>query len=235
MKTLSTCLLLLTGITLCGQDAVSLFNGKDLTGWDGQPGWWQVEDGAITSEITLEKPCNKATYLIWRGGQPSDFELSLRFKISEQGNSGIQIRSLEKPNWDTFGYQADMEGDGKLVGFVYHHQHGLIGARGEKTTIGADGKKTIETIAEPAALLKHYKVAEWNHYRVTCKGPEISVFLNDILMCQITDHRVTNENSRGIIALQMHPGPPMKVQFKEILLKEFAPENRKAKGNERMK
>jgi hypothetical protein len=216
-------LLFAIGTASAEQEAVLIFNGKDLTGWEGQPGWWRVEDGALTSESTPEKPCKKANYLIWRGGRPSDFELSLDFKLSEKGNSGVQIRSQEKPDWDTFGYQADMEGDGKLIGFVYHHQHGLIGARGEKAIIDAEGNKTVEAIGDPEELLKHYKAGDWNHYRIVCRGPEISVSLNGMLMCRITDHRVTKETARGIIALQMHPGPPMKVQFKNILLKRLEP------------
>ena len=224
MKIFSLALLLLSAASSGAEkEVVPIFNGRDLAGWEGQPGWWRVEDGALTAESTREKPCEKANYLIWRGGQPSDFELSLDFKLSEKGNSGVQVRSLEKADWDTFGYQADMEGDGKLIGFVYHHRHGLIGARGEKASIDADGKKSVETIGDPEGLLKHYKVGDWNHYRIVCRGPEISVHLNGVLMCQITDHRVTKETSRGIIALQMHPGPPMKVQFKNILLKDLAP------------
>lgn len=220
MKPLHFALLLLTAFsTAAEKESVALFNGKDLTGWEGKPGWWRVEDGALTSESTPEKPCKKANYLIWRGGNPEDFELTADFKLSAKANSGIQIRSLEKPDWDTFGYQADMEGDGKLIGFVYHHQHGLIAERGEKTTIAADGIKAAEALGDPAELLKHYKTGDWNTYRIICQGPSISVYLNDVLMCQITDHRVTRETSRGIIALQMHPGPPMKVQFKNIRLR----------------
>ena len=96
---------------LCGgvvaEDQV-LFNGTDLTGWDGKPGWWKVVDGALTAESTPDKPCNECNYLIWRGGQPSDFELRADFRLTGAGNSGIQLRSQALANWDTSGYQADM-------------------------------------------------------------------------------------------------------------------------------
>ena len=118
-----------------------IFNGNDLTGWDGKPGWWKVEDGALTAESTPEKPCEAPNYLIWRGGQPSDFELIADFRLSGAGNSGIQLRSQALPNWDTSGYQADMSGDGALVGFVYEHTRGLIAGRGERVSIGPDGKR----------------------------------------------------------------------------------------------
>lgn len=207
--------------TSAGQGFVPLFNGKDLAGWDGKPGWWTVEDGALTAESTAEKPCKECNYLVWRGGRPADFELRADFKLSRSANSGIQLRSEELANWDTSGYQADMTGDGELVGFVYHHKRGLIAGRGEKAVFAADGKKSTTSLGEPAALLKHFKEGDWNTYRVVCRGPEIALYVNDVLMCQIADHHATEAAARGIIALQMHPGPPMKVQFKNIRLKEL--------------
>jgi HEAT repeat protein len=200
--------------------STAIFNGKDLTGWTGAPGWWTVQAGALTSESTPEKPCKAPNYLVWRGGQPADFELLADFKLSRAANSGIQIRSEERPNFDTFGYQADMTGDGKLIGFVYHHQRGLIGGRGEKVVIAADGKKTTDKLCDPDEALKHFKMDDWNTYRVVCHGPEIAIYLNGVLVSQITDHQA-KQPAGGIIALQMHPGPPMKVQFKNIMLKEL--------------
>lgn len=198
---------------------MTLFNGKDLTGWDGKPGWWTVQDGALTAESTPDKPCRVCNYLFWRDGQPADFELRADFKISGQGNSGIQIRSEPRPSWDTYGYQADMTGDGELIGFVYHHKYALIAGRGTKAIFTADNQSTVEQLNDPADLLKHYKPDDWNQYRVVCDGPDITLYINGVLMCQITDHRVTEAARHGVIALQMHPGPPMKIQFKNIRLK----------------
>jgi len=199
----------------------NLFNGKDLTGWDGAPGWWTVEEGALTAQSTPQKPCKECNYLIWKDGQPADFELTCDFKLSVSANSGVQIRSETRPNWDTYGYQADMTGDGGLVGYVYHHQRGLIGARGEKVTIAADGSKQVQKIGDSDELLKSFKKEDWNQYRIICRGPDITLYVNGILMCQIADHDASTAGKSGIIALQMHPGPPMKVQFKNIVLKEL--------------
>ena len=202
-------------------EGVSLFNGKDLAGWEGAPGWWTVEDGALTAQSTAEKPCKECNYLVWKGGQPADFELNCDFKLSAAANSGVQIRSETRPNWDTYGYQADMTGDGSLVGYVYHHKRGLIAARGEKVVIAADGNKEVGKIGDPAELLKNFKKEDWNHYKIVCRGPAISLEVNGVLMCQITDNDASTAAKSGIIALQMHPGPPMKVQFKNIVLKEL--------------
>lgn len=200
---------------------VSLFNGKDLSGWQGAPGWWTVEDGALTAQSTPEKPCKACNYLIWQGGQPADFELTCEFKLSAAANSGVQLRSATRPNWDTYGYQADMTGDGSLVGFVYHHKRGLIAERGQQVTIAADGKKEVRKIGDPAALLANYKKEQWNQYRIICQGPDITLYVNGVLMCRITDHDASTGGKGGIIALQMHPGPPMKVQFRNLYLKEL--------------
>jgi hypothetical protein len=199
----------------------SIFNGKDLAGWEGAPGWWTVEDGALTSQSTPEKPCKECNYLVWKGSQPSDFELTCDFRLSASANSGVQIRSETRPNWDTYGYQADMTGDGGLVGFVYHHKRGLIAARGEKVAIAGDGKREVQKIGDSAELLKNFKKEDWNRYRIVCRGSDIALYVNGVLMCQITDKDANTAAKSGIIALQMHPGPPMKVQFKNLALKEL--------------
>ena len=198
-----------------------IFNGKDLSGWDGKPGWWTVENGTLTAESTPDKPCKECNYLIWRAGQPADFELLADFRLSGAGNSGIQLRSQALPNWDTSGYQADMSGDGDLVGFVYEHKRGLIAGRGERVTIGGDGKREVAKLGDAAELSKIYKKEAWNTYRIICHGPEITLFINGTLMCQFTDRDAKQAASKGIIALQMHPGPPMKIEFKNIRLKEL--------------
>jgi hypothetical protein len=197
-----------------------LFNGKDLSGWDGAPGWWTVEDGAITAQSTPEKPCGQATYLVWKGGQPTNFELTCEFKLSAAANSGVQIRSETRPNWDTYGYQADMTGDGNLIGYIYHHRFGLIAARGQKVSLRAGGGKDVQSLGDAAELLKQFKKGEWNRYRIICRGAEMSVYLNGTLMCQVVDGDPATGGKGGIIALQMHPGPPMKIEFKNIVLKE---------------
>lgn len=198
---------------------VSLVNGNDLDGWDGKPGWWKVVEGVLTAESTPDKPCDQPNYLVWRGGQPSDFELIADFRLSGAGNSGIQLRSRALPNWDTSGYQADMSGDGALVGFVYEHARGLIAGRGERVRIGADGQRTVEKLGDPAALAAAYRREGWNTYRILCQGPTITLFINGTLQCQFTDEDPKHAASKGVIALQMHPGPPMKVEFRNLRMR----------------
>ncbi len=121
-----------------------MFNGKDLTGWEGKPGWWHVEDGCLTCQSTKEKPCDKCNYLMWRGGKPGDFEMRAEYRFEgASANSGIQFRSRELPDWDTSGYQADMEGGDQWSGCLFEHTRGGVAMRGQKVVIDPDGKKHI--------------------------------------------------------------------------------------------
>lgn len=203
--------------------SLALFNGKDLSGWDGAEGWWWVEDGAITSESTPDKPCKKANYLVWTGDQPGDFQLDLEFKLSAKGNSGVHVRSERRPHHDMFGYQADMTGEGKLIGYIYHHKRGLVAKRGEKVVIGKDGTRVAQAEADEAGLLAHYKAEDWNHYRIVCRGESITLYLNGVKTCDIIDSDPATAVRKGFIGLQMHPGPPMKVQFRNLVLKPLKP------------
>jgi hypothetical protein len=199
---------------------ISMFNGKDLSGWEGAAGWWFVEDGSITSKSTPQKPCTKCNYLMWRGGKPGDFELRLSYKL-EGGNSGIQFRSKELPEWDTYGYQADMDAGDQWTGALFEHERGGIAMRGEKVTIDRDGTKHVTRIGDPKELAKHVKKDGWNDYVVIAKGPEITLKINGVVMAQAIDHQEGKAARSGVIALQMHPGPPMKVRYKNLRIKEF--------------
>jgi hypothetical protein len=215
-----------------------------LADWEGLPGAWRIEDGAITAKSTPEKPCKQAHYLMWRGSKPGDFEMRTDFRLQGPGgNSGIQFRSRELPNWDTSGYQADMENSDRWFGCLFEHTRGGIAMRGEKVLIDKDGKKTVSPLAVPekvqelingsgaldgnlslsAALLSQVKMGEWNSYTIIARGPEITLKINDIVMCQVTDQQTGIAAKDGVIALQMHPGPPMKVQFKNLRIKLLDP------------
>jgi hypothetical protein len=247
---LGALLLLTTTLSLSSPAAeiesgfTSMFNGTDLAGWEGLPGAWGVVDGTITAESTPEKPCKNAHYLMWRGGKPGDFELRTDFRLQGPGgNSGIQFRSRELPNWDTSGYQADIENGDQWTGCLFEHTRGGVAMRGEKVMIDKDGKKAVLPIAASeqvqklmagngapggnlslsAALLRRVKQGEWNSYTIIARGPDITLKINDIVMCQVTDQQAGMTAKDGVIALQMHPGPPMKIQLKNLRIKLLDP------------
>ena len=198
-----------------------IFNGKDLTGWEGEPGYWSVEDGAITGQTTKQHPLGHPTYIFWRGGKPADFELRATYRFQgDWGNSGINFRSRALPHWDVKGYQADMEvGDG-CSGTLYEcNQRAVMTQRGEKVVIDENGKREVTTFGDSAQLQKLIKPNGWNEYVVIARGPEIVLKINGVVMSHVIDREKGKAAAEGLITLQLHPGSPMKVQFKNLRIK----------------
>jgi hypothetical protein len=195
-----------------------MFNGKDLTGWEGKPGGWWVEDGAITSESTPEKPCVKHHYLYWRGGKPADFVMRFKYKLVG-GNSGVQFRSQERPEFDTWGYQADMEAGTEWTGCLFQHDRGGVVMRGKQAVIAEDGTRQETEFTPSSELQQAVKQNGWNDYEILAQGNHVVLSINGKRMCEVVDRDAKWACKDGIIALQMHPGPPMKVQFKDLRIK----------------
>ena len=213
----------LTGLTNClGQEGVKdLFNGKDLSGWKGNSQLWSVHDGAITGRTTADNPLKFNTFLIWEG-EVADFELDLDYKIVG-GNSGIQYRSklLNPDDFVVGGYQADIDASLTYTGINYEEKgRGILAKRGKRATINAEGKTTEEEFAKDEDLKKVIKLEEWNHYRVIAKGNKLSHSINGTLMSETIDNQESKAAKKGILALQIHVGPPMVVQFKNVRLKQ---------------
>jgi len=197
---------------------VPIFNGKDLSGWDGKEGGWWVEDGAITSESTAEKPCLKHHYLFWETAKPADFILRFRYKLVG-GNSGVQIRSKKLDGYDAWGYQADMESPGQWTGCLFQHDREAVVKRGFTAVIAEDGSRQDTPIGDPAELQNVVKEGEWNDYEVSAIGSKITLRINGELMCEVDDRDAKMACKDGYIAVQMHPGPPMKIQFKDLRIR----------------
>ena len=186
-----------------------------------EPRYWSVEDGAITGQSTKQNPATGQSFLFWRGGKPADFELHAKFRFqSPWGNSGINFRSTELPKWDVKGYQADMETGPNYTGILYEcNQRGIMTARGQKVVIDENGKREETKLADAADLQKHIKPQEWNDYVIIARGPEMIFKINGLVMSHVIDHEKGKAAREGVIALQLHPGPPMKVQFKDLEIK----------------
>ena len=175
-------------------DFQPLFDGKSLEHWDGNPDFWSVQDGVITGQTTAEKPTKRNTFLVWKGGELDDFELKVDFKI-ESGNSGIQIRSFPlegaADQWRIGGYQADFDFSQKFAGLIYGEKYrGILAKRGEKATIGDNGKPVVTgATGDPAELVKAIKTGGWNTFHVVAKGNHIKQSINGVLMAELFDQR----------------------------------------------
>ena len=207
-----------------------LFNGKDLSGWDGDPRLWSVKDGVLRGETT-ENPARGNTFIIWKGGTLKDFDLRLSFRCNATNNSGIQYRSKhvtegKKSNdWVVRGYQHELRNEHKLpsvAGFIYDEggRRGRTCLVGEKA-VWQDGKKEVkETLIDQAGYEKLFKLDDWNDVAIIAKGNHIQHYLNGKLILDFTDNDPAAARE-GILALQLHAGRPMWVEFKDIRLAEL--------------
>lgn len=213
------------------KDMQHLFNGSDLSGWDGDSRLWSVKDGVIHGETTAEKKAQGNTFLIWKNGKLKDFELRLSFRCSATNNSGIQYRSKHitdgkaKNKWVVRGYQHEIRNESKLPnvsGFIYGEGigRGRICLAGERAVWEEDGKKVVDTLIDQAGFEELFKLDDWNDVVIVARGNHIRHYLNDKLILDFTDHP-DKALTEGILALQLHAGKPMWTEFKDIRLKEL--------------
>lgn len=209
---------ILSASTAFAKEAKELFNGKDLDGWDGDPAVWSVEDGAIVGR-TKEKQLKHNEFLIWKGGDVRDFKLTLQYRI-EGGNSGIQYRSkvLDPKEWIVGGYQADIDSGPTYSGILYEEKmRGILAKRGERMAIDKDGKRTIEKIGDAAELQKSIHTDNWNDYTIEVRGERMTHTINGKLMSETIDRDEKKRAKSGVLALQVHAGPPMTVKFRKLV------------------
>ena len=201
-----------------------IFDGKSLAGWSGDQGVWRVEDGVLVGETTAEKPLKKNTFLVWQGGQPSDFELRFQFRISGEGsNSGIQFRCVQEESGQLAGYQADIDLAGKWLGSIYDESTSRksLCDRGQKVTIDEQGKRSKETKGDKEALFQKLDMGSFNEYSVKAIGNLITISINGNTFAELHDTEKGQADLSGVLGLQVHSGPPMKIEFKDIRLKQY--------------
>ena len=204
---------------------ISVFDGKSLDGWEGDPKIWKVTDGAITGQTTDEIKIDKNTFLIWRGGEVDNFELELEYRLIA-GNSGIQYRSFELPDrkWGMGGYQADFEAGDRYSGILYGEQYrGILADRGESTELvrseGKFEKKVVGRIGDSAEIQSRILKEDWNKYRIVADGFRFQHFINGVQTMECVDNDEQQRRAVGLIGFQVHVGPPMIVQFRNVRLK----------------
>jgi len=205
----------------------SIFDGSSMKNWDGDPAFWKVANGALTGQSTTQNPVKQNTFLIWRGGAPKDFELKVEYRLSAT-NSGIQIRSVQLPpgpeigKWVMKGYQADIDAENQYTGQIYEERgRGFLAMRGQATYVpnGAP-PRVIGNLQQSADELKALiKTGDWNQVHLIARGNTIIQVLNGAVTSILVDDDLANHQLAGLIGFQMHMGPPMTVEFRNIWLK----------------
>lgn len=218
---------------------VPIFDGKTLKGWEGDPNYWRVENGSIVGEITPDKLLKSNTFIIWRGGEPKDFELKLEYRITTDGNSGINYRSeqITEVPFALKGYQADIDGKNRYTGQNYEERgRTTLAYRGQTTIINsADDKDApvrdyvknnawtkveVTKTMDKDSLQNFIKGDDWNEIHLVIKGNRLLHYVNGILMSDVTDNDNVNRKMAGLIGVQVHVGPPMKVEYRNIRIKQ---------------
>jgi hypothetical protein len=220
---------------------VQIFDGKTLNGWEGDTNYWRVENGCLVGEITPDKTLKTNSFIIWKGGEPKDFELIAEFRITTGGNSGINYRSEKLPDPPNAlrGYQADIDGKNNYTGQNYEERgRTTLAYRGQKTVIDPlkkpsatlrddvknnawTGLKVIESLGNIDSLKSHIKSEDWNEVHLIIKGSRLQHFVNGTLMSDVTDNDAVNRKMKGLLGVQVHVGPPMKVEYRNIRLKQL--------------
>lgn len=221
----------------------SIFDGKTLTGWNGDLTYWSVENGNLVGEITPETLLKANTFIIYKNGNLADFELKAEFKISENGNSGVNYRSeqLDTIPFALRGYQADIDGKNRYTGQNYEERkRTTLAYRGEKAQISsqenpeAEGslranveknawqsREVLESLGHMDSLKTKIKSNDWNKAHLIVKGNRMQHYINGILMSEVIDNDSINRMAAGKLGMQVHVGPPMKVEYRNIMLKEL--------------
>jgi hypothetical protein len=203
----------------------SIFDGKTLNGWDGDSVYWRVENKALVGEVTPKTILKRNSFIIWKGGVVDDFELKTEFRVSPSGNSGINYRSEEVPGipFALKGYQADIDGGNKYTGQNYEERgRQFLAYRGQNVVIESGGKpKVIGMTGVRDSLLRSIKKGDWNEYHLVVNGSNMKHFINGVLMSEVTDNDPDNRKMKGLLGVQVHVGPPMKVEYRNLRLKKL--------------
>lgn len=220
---------------------VSIFDGKTLEGWDGDPVYWKVKDGIMVGEITPSTLLKRNSFIIWRGGQVSDFELKVDYRVSKDGNSGINYRSEEVKGipYALRGYQADLDGAQRYTGMNYEERRRTtIASRGEKVILNSPSNNpdslslhiednrwlpttVIGSLGTKESLASKIRNEDWNEYHLIVKGNRLRHKINGVLMSDVTDNDKVNRRQKGLLGVQVHVGPPMKIEYRNFRLKKL--------------
>ena len=196
-----------------------IFNGNDLTGWDGNPELWKVENGEIVGNTTGPEQLAYNQFLIWRGGKVKNFEL--KAKIRQKGNNtGIQYRSSENTDkkWSIRGYQCDIHPNAPYRAMMYEEGgRGIIVQNGQGVVIDPEAKRWLASEHEPVNV----DIADWHEYTVIAQGNHLIHKIDGQVTIDLLDFELAKRSLEGLIAFQIHRGPAMQVQIKDVMLKEL--------------
>jgi 3-keto-disaccharide hydrolase len=206
-----------------------IFDGQSLKGWDCDADFWRVDNGVIVGETRADHQPKQNIFCIWRDGKPADFELKLQYRLSgaDTGNSGIQYRSIERPDvakWVMQGYQADIDARQQYTGQIYEERgRGFLALRGQINYV-ADGKKpaNVGSVGDTAQLKDFIKINDWNDLDIIARGSTLIQLINGHVMSELIDEDKAGRKMDGLIGIQLHrTSGPMKIEARNIRIKDL--------------
>lgn len=207
------------GTAFAEADFASLFNGKDLAGWDGDPKLWKVENGIVVGTNPSPEAMTNNSFLIWRGGVVKDFELHATIRVLGDNNSGVQYRSREMPEvapWVITGYQCDIHPAIEHTGMTYEERgRGIFGLNGKKVMLDPDGALWQLSEHEPVKV----DVSQWNEYVIIAHGNHLIHQINGQTTSELFDYDEMKRALEGLLAIQLHRGNANRVEIKELRIK----------------
>ncbi len=204
---------------------VRMFDGKTMKGWDADANFWRIENGSFVGEVTPAKAIKTNTFLIWRGSMPDNFEFKAQFRISPEGNSGVNYRSeeLKDIRYALKGYQADIDGANQYTGQNYEERgRGFLAMRGQKALLKLNAQPLVTgSVGDTDSLKALIKTGDWNEIHIIVKGNRMRHYVNGILMSEAIDEDATHRKMKGLLGLQVHVMESMKVEYRNLFLKEI--------------
>jgi hypothetical protein len=204
---------------------VSISNGRDLKGWKGDSTYWRVENGLLIGEVTPSTLLKRNSFIIYQKNMPDNFELKVEYRVSAKGNSGINYRSvlIDGERFALKGYQADIDGEDNWSGQNYEERgREFLALRGQKVVIEPNGKiQLTDTLGTKADLQKFIHKDDWNEYHLIINGNRLQHFINGVLMSDVTDQDSVHQTFTGYLGVQVHVGPPMKIEYRDFRVKKL--------------
>jgi hypothetical protein len=196
----------------------AIFNGRDLDGWAGSPKYWSVEDGCLTGKADGTLDYNR--FITWKGGTVKNFELRVKVKVTPGGNSGLQYRGTERPDLGetvVTGYQCDVVADRPDYNGMLYEERGrrILSHTGEKVVIDPKGQPWVVGTFP----LRAFQPGEWHDFRVLVEGNRHRHWIDGRPTVDLIDLDEKGRKLDGVLAVQVHVGPPMTIQYKDFLLK----------------
>jgi hypothetical protein len=236
----SSCSSTKTSNTKSNDDYQVIFDGKTLDGWEYDPVYWRVENGAIVGEITPSTLLKRNSFIIKKDLVLNDFELIVEYRVSARGNSGINYRSekIDTLPYAMRGYQADIDGQNRYTGQNYEERgRTTLAYQGQQTIVNGPENftslrdniknnawaKTIVTgsLGSADSLKAQIRNEDWNECHLIVKGNRLLHYINGILMSDVTDNDTVNRKLTGSLGVQVHVGPPMKIEYRNFRIKKL--------------